>query len=90
MRNDDRAAAPPVHVCPDPLTQVVTVADLAARLGVTTGAIRQHLHARVQWLPQPDGRINGGAVWRASTLEGIEDRKPTRGGRYTAPPPDQP
>ncbi len=90
MSTDDRTTAPAGHACPDPLTQVVTVADLAARLGITTGAIRQHLHAGVPWLPQPDGRINGGAVWRLSSLEGIEDRKPARGGRYTAPPPDQP
>jgi len=81
----------PQTPCPDPLMQVVTVVQLAERLGITAGAVRQHLHAGVAWLPVPDGRINGGAVWRASTLEGIEDRKPIKGGRYDAPAtPSQP
>ena len=30
---------------------------------------------KVPWLPAPDGRLNGGAVWRASTLDGIEERR---------------
>ena len=37
--------------------------------------IRVWLSRKVPWLPQPDGRLNGGAVWRATTLEGIETRR---------------
>lgn len=69
--------------CPDPLTQVVTVEMLATRLGIKAATIRQHLSAgtAADWLPRPSGRINGGAVWRLSDLEGIEDRRQGPGPR---------
>jgi hypothetical protein len=75
--------------CPDPLTQVVTVEQLADRLGIRPATVRQHLSAGTAagWLPQPDGRINGGAVWRASSLVGIEDRR-RRPGRPARPATD--
>lgn len=75
--------------CPDPLAEVITVEQLAVRLGVRPGTVRQHLHAQVAWLPRPDGTINGGAVWRRTSLVGIEERKPGRGQRpaRTTPAP---
>ncbi|GAA3816387.1 hypothetical protein [Cellulomonas soli] len=72
---------PPGEPCPDPLTQLVTVQQLADRLGLSTAAIRQALHVGAAWLPRPDGRINGGAVWRSATLVGIEDTPRRAPGR---------
>lgn len=71
--------------CPDPLTQVVTVEQLADRLGVRPATIRQHMHAGTEWLPAPDGRINGGAVWRLDSLADIEDRRRAPGRPRTTP-----
>ncbi|NTW40118.1 MAG: hypothetical protein HGA44_09545 [Cellulomonadaceae bacterium] len=70
------------HVCPDPITQVVGIAELAERLGVQPGTIRQHINAGtgLGWLPRPAGRINGGHVWRRTDVDAInlEDRPPGR------------
>ena len=57
------------------LDDLYDIARLAERLGVEHATIRVWLSRKVPWLPQPDGRLNGGAVWRASTLEGIEIRR---------------
>ncbi len=71
--------------CPDPLTQIVTLPELATRLGISASTLRGHLHAGTSWVPRPDGRINGGAVWRRASLEGIEARRraPGRPARTT-------
>ena len=65
------------------------IARLADRLGVEHATIRVWLSRRVPWLPAPDGRLNGGAVWRAETLDGLEERRrPGRPGpkpRTTTP-----
>lgn len=67
------------------LDDLYDIGRLAARLGVEHSTIRVWLSRKVPWLPQPDGRLNGGAVWRASTLEGIEERRtPGRPGRKRA------
>lgn len=64
------------------LDDLYDIARLAARLNVENATIRVWLSRKVPWLPPPDGRLNGGAVWRASTLEGIEERRtPGRPGR---------
>ncbi|WP_019135939.1 hypothetical protein [Cellulomonas massiliensis] len=64
------------------LDDLYDVGRLAARLGVGPSTVRAWLSRRVAWLPAPDGRLNGGAVWRASTLDGIESRRaPGRPGR---------
>ncbi|HEX5332779.1 MAG TPA: hypothetical protein VFW79_09050 [Cellulomonas sp.] len=64
------------------LDDLYDIGRLADRLGVEHATIRVWLSRKVPWLPAPDGRLNGGAVWRASTLEGIEDRRtPGRPGR---------
>ncbi|HEY8718569.1 hypothetical protein [Pengzhenrongella sp.] len=72
------------------LDDLYDIGRLADRLGVEHATIRVWLSRKVPWLPPPDGRLNGGAVWRASTLEGIEDRRlPGRPGRkrhVTEPP----
>lgn len=72
------------------LDDLYDIARLARRLDVEHATIRVWLSRRVPWLPQPDGRLNGGAVWRASTLEGIEERRfrrrPGRKPRFTAAP----
>ncbi|WP_315098501.1 hypothetical protein [uncultured Cellulomonas sp.] len=57
------------------LDDLYDIARLAERLGVEHATIRVWLSRKVPWLPQPDGRLNGGAVWRATTLEGIEMRR---------------
>lgn len=57
------------------LDDLYDIGRLADRLGVEHATIRAWIHRRVPWLPAPDGRLNGGAVWRASTLEGIEQRR---------------
>lgn len=70
------------------LDDLYDIGRLADRLGVEHATIRVWLSRKVPWLPAPDGRLNGGAVWRASTLEGIETRRtPGRPGRKprTAP-----
>jgi hypothetical protein len=64
------------------LDDLYDIGRLAERLGVEHATIRVWLSRKVPWLPAPDGRLNGGAVWRASTLEGIEQRRtPGRPGR---------
>ena len=64
------------------LDDLYDVGRLAARLGVGPSTVRVWLSRRVPWLPAPDGRLNGGAVWRASTLLDIEERRtPGRPGR---------
>src|SRR3954447_745402 len=57
------------------LDDLYDIARVAGRLGVEHATIRVWLSRKVPWLPQPDGRLNGGAVWRATTLEGIETRR---------------
>ena len=72
------------------LDDLYDIARLARRLDVEHATIRVWLSRKVPWLPQPDGRLNGGAVWRATTLEGIEERRfrrrPGRKPRFTAAP----
>jgi hypothetical protein len=81
------ASAPvPTHGLDD----LYDIGRLADRLGVEHATIRVWLSRKVPWLPPPDGRLNGGAVWRASTLEGIEERRaPGRPGpkRHVTTPP---
>jgi len=57
------------------LDDLYDIGRLARRLGVETATVRVWLSRKVSWLPRPDGRLNGGAVWRATTLEGIEQRR---------------
>ena len=57
------------------LDDLYDIARLARRLGVENATIRVWLSRGVPWLPRPDGRLNGGAVWRATSLEGIEQRR---------------
>lgn len=57
------------------LDDLYDIGRLADRLGVEHATIRVWLARKVPWLPAPDGRLNGGAVWRASTLDGIEERR---------------
>lgn len=86
----------PVGPVPSPpapstgLDDLYDIARLARRLDVEHATIRVWLSRKVVWLPQPDGRLNGGAVWRATTLEGIESRRfrgrPGRKPRFTAAP----
>lgn len=57
------------------LDDLYDIARLADRLGVEHATIRVWLSRKVPWLPQPDGRLNGGAVWRAETLAGLEGRR---------------
>ena len=64
-------ALPPQHGLDD----LYDIGRLADRLGVEHATIRVWLARKVPWLPAPDGRLNGGAVWRASTLDGIEERR---------------
>jgi len=72
------------------LGDLYDIGRLADRLGVEHATIRVWLSRKVQWLPAPDGKLNGGAVWRASTLKGIEERRaPGRPGpklHVTEPP----
>lgn len=72
------------------LDDLYDIARLADRLGVEHATIRVWLSRKVPWLPQPDGRLNGGAVWRATTLEGIELRRergrPGRKPKYIPAP----
>lgn len=92
--DDDRPAAvgpvPPPHGDGGGLDDLYDIARLARRLDVEHATIRVWLSRKVPWLPPPDGRLNGGAVWRASTLEGIEQRRfrrrPGRKPRFTAAP----
>mgnify|MGYP005817516339 CR=1 FL=1 len=62
----------------DGLDDLYDIARLADRLGVEHATIRVWLSRKVPWLPPPDGRLNGGAVWRAETLAGLEDRRRPR------------
>lgn len=86
-------AAPASVQPPEPqrgLDDLYDIGRLADRLDVEHATIRVWLSRKVPWLPAPDGRLNGGAVWRASTLEGIEQRRaPGRPGpkRHHPDPP---
>ena len=81
-RPPDRSASP------HGLDDLYDIARLAERLGVAHATIRVWLSRRVPWLPPPDGRRNGGAVWRSATLEGIELlRRPGRPGPKPHPGP---
>ncbi|MBO0901367.1 hypothetical protein J1G44_09750 [Cellulomonas sp. zg-ZUI199] len=85
-----RTAAPPSAADGGGLDDLYDIARLARRLDVEHATIRVWLSRKVPWLPPPDGRLNGGAVWRASTLEGIEERRfrrrPGRKPRFTSAP----
>lgn len=96
MHPDDGRPAP-VGPVPPPssadgggLDDLYDIARLARRLDVEHATIRVWLSRKVPWLPPPDGRLNGGAVWRATTLDGIEDRRfrrrPGRKPRFTTAP----
>lgn len=86
----------PVDPSPTPqpegggLDDLYDIARLARRLDVEHATIRVWLSRKVPWLPPPDGRLNGGAVWRATTLEGIEERRfrrrPGRKPRFVTAP----
>ena len=88
---DVDATAPNIQAEPLPsLADLYDIGRLADRLGVQHATIRVWLSRNVPWLPAPDGKLNGGAVWRASTLEGIEQRRaPGRPGpkRHLTDPP---
>ena len=90
--DDARPPARGVDPAPDGngLDDLYDIARLARRLDVEHATIRVWLSRKVPWLPPPDGRLNGGAVWRATTLEGIEQRRfrrrPGRKPRFTAAP----
>ncbi|GHS85401.1 hypothetical protein AGMMS50218_02790 [Actinomycetota bacterium] len=74
--------APTAHFRTTGLDDLYDIGRLAARLGVEHATVRVWLSRKVPWLPPPDGRLNGGAVWRAATLDGIEERRaPGRPGR---------
>ena len=75
MPSDDTSSPLPNQAAPRGLDDLYDIARLADRLGVEHATIRVWLSRKVPWLPQPDGRLNGGAVWRATTLEGIETRR---------------
>lgn len=62
------------------------VGRLAARLGITTTTLRSARNRGVPWLPEPIGFVNGGPVWRAADLDGIEERRRPPG----RPPADRP
>lgn len=86
---EPRATPSPAETVAAPGTQpqrglddLYDIGRLADRLGVEHATIRVWLSRKVPWLPAPDGRLNGGAVWRATTLENIETRRtPGRPGR---------
>ena len=71
----DQPPQPPSEMPARGLDDLYDIARLADRLGVEHATIRVWLSRKVPWLPQPDGRLNGGAVWRSMTLEGIETRR---------------
>ena len=75
MPSDLPATLPTPAIPTQGLDDLYDIARLADRLGVEHATIRVWLSRKVPWLPQPDGRLNGGAVWRATTLEGIEMRR---------------
>jgi len=82
--------APPHEQPQRGLDDLYDIGRLADRLAVEHATIRVWLSRKVPWLPAPDGRLNGGAVWRESTLDGIEERRaPGRPGpkRQVAHPP---
>lgn len=51
------------------------VARLAQRLGMAHASLRSARHRGADWLPKAEGQLNGGPVWTAASLEGIEDRR---------------
>ncbi|WP_125778269.1 hypothetical protein [Antribacter gilvus] len=51
------------------------VQRLAARLGCTPGTLRNARLRGADWLPEPIDWLNGGPVWTAASLEGIELRR---------------
>ena len=76
MDLDPAPVGPPAAPSPPRgLDDLYDIGRLADRLGVEHATIRVWLSRKVPWLPPPDGRLNGGAVWRATTLEGIEARR---------------
>ncbi len=87
-RSPARVAAPTADG--NGLDDLYDIARLARRLGVEHATIRVWLSRKVPWLPPPDGRLNGGAVWRATTLAGVEERRfrgrPGRKPRFTSAP----
>ncbi|CAL8969547.1 hypothetical protein CELL_00542 [Cellulomonas sp. T2.31MG-18] len=90
MPDAQQPPADHLATAPRALDDLYDIARLADRLGVEHATIRVWLSRKVPWLPAPDGRLNGGAVWRATTLEGLEDRRrPGRPGpkpRYRSAP----
>lgn len=68
-------SAAPAPLEPHGLDDLYDIGRLADRLSVEHATIRVWLSRKVPWLPAPDGKLNGGAVWRASTLDGIEARR---------------
>lgn len=58
---------------------------LAERLGVSTARLRQARAKAEPWLPAPAGELNGGAVWHATDLAQVEQRRTDdlRPGRRT-------
>lgn len=63
------------------------VPRLAERLGVSTKSLRQAIRRDVEWIGAPAGELNGGPVYLASTIQGIEQRRRGRGRprRFTDP-----
>jgi hypothetical protein len=50
-------------------------ARLAARLGIDVASLRNARLREVPWLPPPAGWLNGGPVWKAKDLVGIEEKR---------------
>ncbi|WP_401001039.1 hypothetical protein [Agromyces sp. GXQ0307] len=75
-RNTSSAGRPVAGVDPGPgPADLYDVGRLAMRLGVTPATLRTTRRRGVTWLPAPIGELNGGAVWAAKDLEGIEERR---------------
>jgi hypothetical protein len=55
--------------CPDPLTQIVTIGQVAERLGIKPNAVRELIRRGVPWLPPPAGKIGPTWVWRITELD---------------------
>lgn len=67
-------SAEPADPGPGP-ADLYDVGRLAARLGITANSLRNAKLRGAEWLPAPVGELNGGAVWAADDLAGIEDRR---------------
>ena len=85
---DDPVTAHAAVPTPRSLDDLYDIARLADRLGVEHATVRVWLSRKVPWLPPPDGWLNGGAVWRAETLAGLEERR--RPGRPGPKPGSKP